>query len=102
MVAAPPGLTQVQFVNSGAAWDPSSERVAIGTVTGGRAALGIFNARTGRRDRDIVLPSIDEILNPSWAPDGHAIAFTGMRRGLTDLYVYDLAAARLRPSDRPS
>jgi len=95
-----PHYSSIQFVNSGAAWDPSSERVAIGTIAGGRAALAIFNARTGRRDREIVLPAVDEIRHPSWAPDGHAIAFSGMRQGLTDLYVYDLAAATLRPLTR--
>src|SRR4029079_1287754 len=31
-----------------------------------------------------------------WAPDGHAICFTGMSRGLTDLYVYYLDASRLQ------
>src|SRR5262249_31276641 len=37
-----------------------------------------------------------EIFNPTWAPDGHAICFTGMRAGLTDLYVYDLNASSVR------
>ena len=49
----------------------------------------------GKRSRDIVLNGVDEVLNPSWSPDGHAIAFTAMRRGLTDLYVYDLGTATL-------
>jgi Tol biopolymer transport system component len=88
--------SSIQFINSAATWDPSSEHVAIGTIVAGRAALAIFDARTGKRVRDIVLDSIDEVLNPSWAPDGHAIAFTGMRQGLTDLYVYDLGSARLQ------
>jgi hypothetical protein len=42
-----------------------------------------------------VIKGVDEILNPAWSPDGRTIAFTGMRQGLTDLYVYDLRAARL-------
>ena len=58
-------------------------------LRGGRAALAIFNVRTGKRDREIPVKGVDEILNPSWAPDGHAIAFTGMRAGLTDLYLFE-------------
>ena len=34
--------------------------------------------------------------NPTWAPDGRAIAFTGMSQGLTDLYIYDLTTSVLR------
>jgi Tol biopolymer transport system component len=95
--ATDPRYTSIQFINSSATWDPSSERVAVGTIIAGRAALAIFDARKGKRDRDIVVKEVDEIWNPSWAPDGHAIAFTGKRQGLTDLYVYDLRDRTLVP-----
>jgi hypothetical protein len=39
---------------------------------------------------------VDEIMGPTWAPDGRAIAFTGMKEGLTDLFVYDLGSGTLR------
>jgi hypothetical protein len=94
--ATDPHYASIQFINSSGTWDPSSERVAIGTIVGGRAAIGIVNAKTGRRDRDIVMRGIDGVLNPAWAPDGHAIAFTGMRQGLTDLYVYEMGTGKVR------
>ena len=94
--ATDPHFSSIQFVNSAAAWDRSSSHVALGTIAGGRAALSIFNVRTGKREREIPVKGVDEILNPSWAPDDHAIAFTAMRQGLTDLYVYDFKDARTR------
>ena len=42
------------------------------------------------------MPDLDEVFNPTWAPDGRAIAFTGMSRGLTDLYVYDLQSSTMQ------
>ena len=42
------------------------------------------------------MTDVDEILNPTWSPDGKAIAFTGMQRGLTDLFIYDLSSEPLR------
>ena len=51
---------------------------------------------TGKREREIVIGSVDEILNPAWAPDGHAIAFTAMRQGFTHLCLYDLRQEKLR------
>jgi hypothetical protein len=94
--ATDPHFSSIQFINSAAAWDRSSSHVALGTITGGRAALAIFNVRTGKRDREIPVKGVDEIVNPSWAPDGHAIAFTGMRAGLTDLYLFEFAGAHIR------
>ena len=88
-------FSSIEFIHSAGAWDPSSERIAMATVVGSRPALAIFNARTGKRSRDIVMTAVDEILNPSWSPDGQAIAFTAMRQGLTDLYVYHLGRGTL-------
>ena len=50
--------------------------------------------------REIEIPDVDEIMHPTWAPDGHAICFTGMHQGVTDLFVYDLQVNRLRQLTR--
>jgi hypothetical protein len=68
----------------------------VAAVTGGRAAVAIFDTRTWRQEREIVIPGVDEIFGPSWAPDGGRLCFTGMNRGITDLYVYDLHDSTLR------
>jgi WD40 repeat protein len=94
--ASDPHFSSIQFIYSAGAWDAASERIAIATVVSGRPALAIFAAKSGDKEREIPLRDLDEIFNPTWAPDGHALCFTGMTRGLTDLYVYDLAAAKLR------
>jgi hypothetical protein len=94
--ASDPHYSSIQFIYSAGGWDKGGKRLAIATVTNGRPALSIFNAVSGKRERDIPLPDLDEIFTPTWAPDGHAICFTGMGAGLTDLYVYDLNASTLR------
>jgi hypothetical protein len=91
-----PHYSSIQFIHSTGTWDPSGERIAVATIVSGRPALAIFNARTGNRDRDVVLKEVDEILNPSWSPEGHAIAMTGLRHGVADLFVYDLQSASLQ------
>jgi Tol biopolymer transport system component len=94
--ATDPHYSSIQFIYSAGAWDGQSTRLAIATVTGGRPALTIFDAQSGKKEREVKVPDVDEILNPTWAPDGHAICFTGMNAGLTDLYVYDLNTGNLR------
>jgi hypothetical protein len=94
--ATDPHTSSIQFIYSAGAWDSASQQLVVGTVASGRAVLAIFDAQKGDRTREIPVGDVDEILNPTWSPDGKAIAFTGMQRGLTDLFVYDLSTSTLR------
>jgi Tol biopolymer transport system component len=94
--ATDPHYSSLQFIYSAGAWDAASRRLAVATVTSGRPALVIFNADSGKREQEIKLTEVDEVFNPTWSPDGRSIAFTGMSRGLTDLFVYDLEQSATR------
>src|SRR5207253_4622320 len=69
--ATDPHFSSIQFIYSAGAWDNASKRIAIATVTGGRPALAIFDAESGHKEREAIVPDVDEIINPTWAPDGH-------------------------------
>jgi hypothetical protein len=94
--ATDPHVSSIQFIHSAGAWDSASRQIAVATVTSGRAALAIYDAESGSRTREIPVTDVDEILNPTWSPDGKAIAFTGMQSGLTDLFILDLSAGTVR------
>jgi Tol biopolymer transport system component len=94
--ATDPHVSSIEFIYSAGTWDSESKRLAIATVASGRPALAIYDALNGRKQREIPIGEVDQILNPAWAPDGHAIAFSGLSQGLSDLYVYDLTASRLQ------
>jgi Tol biopolymer transport system component len=93
--ATDPHFSSIQFIYSAGGWDPSGRKIAIATVTAGHPALTIFDAASGSKERELDVAGVDEIFNPTWAPDGHAVAFTGMSHGLTDLYLLDLNSSRL-------
>ena len=88
--------SSLQFMESSAAWDRKGRRLAVGTVTSGRAAISVFDWPAGARAFDIVIDEVDEIYSPTWSPDGRAIAFSALVNGVTDLFVYDLVRTRLR------
>ena len=94
--ATDPHFNSIEFIYSAGAWDAGGKRLAVSTVVAGRPALAVFDADSGNKQQEVPLPGVDEIFNPTWAPDGHAICFTGMSRGLTDLYLYDFGDKRLR------
>ena len=89
-------LDSLQFIHSAGTWDPSGQRVAMAVVRRGRPVLAIVNADTGRRERDIPLRDIDEAIQPAWSPDGTQIAFSGLRNGLSDLYLVSVADGAMR------
>jgi Tol biopolymer transport system component len=86
----------LEFINSAGAWDATGHRFAFGAVTDGRPVLTVLDARRDRVEREIPLKSLGEIFSPTWAPDGHAIAFSALVGGLLDLFVYDLQTNSLR------
>src|SRR5688572_17439581 len=94
--AASPRYSSLQYIGSGVAWNPQGERLAIATLTGGRAALSIFRWPGGALERDVVVEGVDEIFGPTWAPDGKTIAFSAMNNGATDLFAFNLERAELR------
>ena len=91
-----PHYSSLQFIYSAGAWDATSRQLAVATIVSGKPAIAIFDAERGDRTRDLTIEGVDEVLNPTWAPDGHAIAFAGMSGGLMDLYVLDLNTSMLR------
>ena len=94
--ATDPHTSSIEFIYSAGTWDSQSRRLAIATVASGRPALAIYDATSGRKERELQVRGVDQILNPTWAPDGHAIAFSGLNQGLSDLYLYDLGASTLQ------
>ena len=86
----------LQFLGSAGAWDPTGNKFVFPGISKGEPVLVIVNVNNGKREREIRLKEIDEVLNPTWSSDGNRIAFSGLVGGLTDLFVYDIAASSLK------
>ncbi|MGH7699460.1 MAG: BamA/TamA family outer membrane protein [Gemmatimonadales bacterium] len=91
-----PHFESLQFLNSAGAWDATGRRFAFGGVAKGKPVLVVLDGESGRVEREIALPELGEIFNPTWAPDGRRIAFSAQVGGFTDLFVYHLEERRLR------
>src|SRR5258705_11005515 len=84
-----PHLESMQFINSAGAWSTDG-RFVFGAIVTGRPALRIVKGDNGDLIKEIKFPSLGEIFNPTWSPDGKAIAFSAQVGGGTHLVVYDL------------
>jgi Tol biopolymer transport system component len=94
--ATDPHFESLQFINSAGSWDATSHRFALGAIRKGKPVLTILNVENGHTEREIRFEELGEIYHPTWAPDGHAIVFSAIANGLSDLYLYDLKQSQLR------
>lgn len=94
--AVDPHLTSLQFIESAGSWQADGKRFVFAGITAGHPVLTLYDADQHKKLREIRLPQLGEILNPSWSPDGRQIAFSAVVGGLSDLYLYDLGTDSLR------
>ena len=83
-------FTSLQFIGSAGSWSPNSRQFVVGGVHAGKAVLAILDIADGDVAREIEVPQVGEILNPTWSPDGKSIAFSATVGGDSDLFIYDL------------
>ena len=88
--ALDPHYQSLEFISSAGAWDAAGRRIALGAVANGKAVLSILDAASGRVEREIPLPDVGEVFNPTWSPDGRSVVFSALAGGFTDLFRYDL------------
>src|SRR3712207_3929326 len=80
----------LQFLTSAGAWDHTSKRFVFPGISKGQPILVLIDAERGRKEREIRVKEVEEILSPTWSPDGRSIAFSGLTGGFNDLFLYDL------------
>ena len=100
--AVDPHFESLQFIRSAGCWDVEGKRFVFAGVSKGQPVLSVLNVERGMIERERVFPEMGEILNPTWSPDGHFLAFSALVGGFTDLFIYDLEADTVkRMTDDP-
>ena len=89
-------FTSLQFIGSAGSWRPDSRQFVVGGVHAGKAVLAILDVADGNVVREIEVPEVGEILNPTWSPDAKSIAFSATVGGDSDLFIYDLTAGSVK------
>lgn len=94
--ATDPHFESLQFIQSAGSWSPTGDRFALGTISKGNALLSIIDPENGEILKEVELPKVDEIYDPTWSPDGKRVAFAAIDGGALDLHITDLDSGQTK------
>lgn len=94
--AVNPHFESLQFIKSAGCWDAEGKRFVFAGVRKGQPVLTVLNVERDKVEKERIFPEMGEILNPTWSPDGHFLAFSALVGGFTDLFIYDLETDTLQ------
>jgi Tol biopolymer transport system component len=83
------------FLESMGTWSPDSRYFAYVAVKKGKSYILIADINRPRRTREITIPGVPFINNPSWSPDGRHLVMTGLVGGRNNLYLYDMKSEKV-------
>ncbi|MGV3508597.1 MAG: basic secretory protein-like protein [Sphingobacteriaceae bacterium] len=88
-------IDEFSFIESAGAWSPDSKRFAFSAFSAGRTKLFVVDANTGKNLLVEGMGDVGEFSNLTFAPNGDEIAFTGLKNGYSDLFIYNLRTKKL-------
>ena len=83
-----PHFDSLQFLASAGDWAPDNRRFVFAALHAGQPVLTIVDTANGNREGEYEFKDLGEIYNPAFSPDGKQIAFSALKGGVLDLFVY--------------
>lgn len=88
-------IDEFSFIESAGAWSPDSRRFAFSAFSAGRTKLFVVDVNTGRNLVVEGMGDVGEFSNLTFSPNGNEVAFTGLKDGYSDLFIYNLRTKKL-------
>ncbi len=83
-------IDDINYMETSGTWSPDGKFFAYMAYVKGVSALIIFNVEKGKIVREIKIDEVDAMSYPAWSPKESIIVFTGLKYGVSDLYLYNL------------
>jgi Tol biopolymer transport system component len=80
----------LSFISSAGSWSPDARKLAVVVYANGDNEINIVDVDSRNIEQRIKPAGIGAMADPAWSPDGRSIAFSGMKGGISDLYIHDL------------
>lgn len=88
-------LEDLNWLTPGISWSGDGKYITFAAKSGREDALNVINVEEKKIVYNLKL-GLDAIYSPAWNPQNNQIAFSGLKNGATDIYIYDLKNNELR------
>lgn len=88
-------IDEYSFIESSGAFSPDSRKFAFSVFSRGKSKLMVVDVQSGKQLMLQEMGDIVEFANIAWAPDGEHVAFSGLRNGHSDIYLFNLRTKEL-------
>jgi len=88
-------IDEFSYLESAGDFSPDSRRFAFSVFSEGKNKLMTIDVQNGRTLSVEAMGDIVEFTNITFAPDGEHVAFSGLKEGQSDIYVYNLKTKEL-------
>lgn len=90
-------IDEFSFLESAGTFSPDSRKFAFSIFSKGKSKLMIVDVGNGKTLSVEEMGDISEFTNITWGPDGKHVAFSGLKNGHSDIYLYNLETKVLTP-----
>ena len=91
-----PHFDALSFVSASGSWSPDAKKLAFISFEQGDNRVTIFDVDSRKEERSISVKGVGAINDAAWSPDGSSIAISGMKGGISDLYLIDMKTSQVR------
>ena len=88
-------IDAISFLETNGTWSNDNQHFAYVAYSKGKSSLIIFDTESGQISNTLTFNEVDGIGFPSWSPNGESLVFTGLKNGISDLYLYHLESNSL-------
>lgn len=88
-------IDEFSFLESAGTFSPDSRKFAFSVFSAGKNKLMTVDVLTGKTLSVEAMGDITEFTNITWAADGDHVAFSGLKNGHSDIYIYNLKTKKL-------
>lgn len=89
-------IDEFSYLESAGDFSADSKKFAFSVFSAGKNKLMVVDVETGKTLAVEAMGDIVEFTNISFAPDGDRVAFSGLREGQSDIYIYNLRTKELQ------
>lgn len=84
-----------KFQESQGSWSPDNHHFIVPVISKGINRLLLIELGAKHKTSLLTLPNLTAFSHPCWGPKGKQIVFSGLKNGVSDLYIYNLETAEI-------